>query len=141
MGEEEKQTSQAPPPPPPSSPEGGGEKSSMGMDPKLAGLLSYLIMPITGIIFVSMEKENRFIRFHAVQSIIFGIAAVVIQIALVILGAILGAITAGLGCLVSIGSPIVGLVIFIFWILAMIKAYQGEMYKLPIIGDMAEKYV
>lgn len=138
MGEEEKQASQAPPPSPPES---GGEKSSMGMDPKLAGLLSYLIMPITGIIFVSMEKENKFIRFHAVQSIIFGIAAIVVEIGLMILGGILGAITAGLGCLVSIGSPLVGLVIFIFWIIAMIKAYQGEMYKLPIIGDMAEKYV
>lgn len=110
-----------------------------GLAPNVASLLCYVCTFITGIVFLVIEKENRDVRFHAWQAIIFGVATVVVQIALSILGAILGTIASFLGAIFQILSPIVWLAFFIFWIIAMIKAYQGERYKLPLIGEMAEK--
>lgn len=115
----------------------GGQSS--GLSPNVASLLCYVCTFITGIVFLVIEKENKDVRFHAWQAIIFGAAAVVVQIAFSILGAILGAIASFLGAIFAVLSPIVWLAFFIFWIIAMIKAYQGERYKLPLLGDMAEK--
>ena len=99
-------------------------KTSMGIDQNLAGLLCYAGWWITGIVFLIMEKENQFVRFHAVQSIItFG--------AFTILNVILGRIPF-LGWLLWVAATIL-------WIVLMLKAYQGQQYKLPIIGDIAEK--
>jgi len=103
-------------------------KTSIGMQANIAALLSYLLGFITGIIFYIVEKENKFVRFHAMQSIVtFGFAFV----AMVILGfiPILGWV---LGTLLWISS-------IILWIILMMKAYQGEYFKLPIAGDIAEK--
>jgi uncharacterized membrane protein len=104
------------------------EVSSTGLDPNLAGLLCYLLAFVTGIVFLIIEKENRFVRFHAYQSLaVFG--------ALTILSLIAGLIPV-------IGTPIsflVGPVWLILWILLMVKAYQGERYKLPVAGDWAEE--
>lgn len=115
----------------------GGQSS--GLAPNVASLLCYVCTFITGIVFLIIEKENKDVRFHAWQAIIFGAAAVVVQIAFSVLGAILGAIASFLGAIFAVLSPIVWLAFFIFWIIAMIKAYQGERYKLPLLGDMAEK--
>ncbi len=102
--------------------------TSTGMQPNLAALLSYLVGPITGIIFYLVEKENKFVRFHAMQSIIaFGF--------LWVLNAVL-AIIPVIGWAIM---PIVGVVSLILWIFLMVKAYQGEYFKLPIAGDIAEK--
>lgn len=140
---------QNPPPAQPAKSSGIG-----GLDPKVAAALSYIW--IVGLIFYFIEKENRFVRFHAMQSIIFGIANFVIMFALAILAIILtfafgigGAIVGGgIGTLVSM---LVWLVWLIFWLLALAflaglifaayKAYQGQKFKLPIIGNMAEKIV
>ena len=105
-------------------------KCSTGMQANLAALLSYLIGFITGIIFYVIEKDNKFVRFHAMQSIItFG--------ALFVLNAILVFIPI-IGWVLM---PIVGIISLILWIILMIKAYQGENYKLPIVGDIAEKQI
>lgn len=112
---------------------------SSGLAPNIASLLCYVCTFVTGIVFLVIEKENKDVRFHAWQAIVFGAAALVVQIALSILGAILGTIAGFLGAIFAILSPIVWLVFFIFWIIAMIKAYQGERYKLPVLGDIAEK--
>ena len=102
--------------------------TSTGMQPNLAALLSYLVGPITGIIFYLIEKENKFVRFHAMQSIVvFGF--------LWVLNAVL-AIIPVIGWAIM---PIVAVVSLILWIVLMIKAYQGEYFKLPIAGDIAEK--
>ncbi len=104
-------------------------KCSSGMQPNLAALLSYLLGFITGILFYFfLEKENKFVRFHAMQSIVVSAAFFVAQIILGMIP-ILGW---ALSFLVAIGG-------FILWILLMIKAYQGEYYKLPYAGDIAEK--
>ncbi|MEN8614265.1 DUF4870 domain-containing protein [Dehalogenimonas sp. THU2] len=98
-----------------------------GLSPNVAGLLSYAGGWVSGLIFLALEKENRFVRFHAAQSIIvFGI---------------LNIISMSLGWIPGAGGVISGLVLafsLVFWIVLMVKAYQGVTYKLPMIGDIAE---
>lgn len=132
----------------------GSPSTGSGLDPKLAAALSYIW--IVGLIFFFIEKENKYIRFHALQSILFGIANSVIMVVLMIVGMILSAIS--LGASVTIGGVIgflVSLLVWLVWLLfalvglglflglifAAIKAYQGEKFKLPIIGNMAENIV
>ncbi|MGH7198005.1 MAG: DUF4870 domain-containing protein [Candidatus Omnitrophota bacterium] len=103
-------------------------KTSSGIQANVAALLSYLLGFITGIIFYLIEKENKFVRFHAMQSIItFG--------ALFVAGVVIGFLPViGLALL-----PVLWVLEVVLWIILMIKAYQGELFKLPVIGDMAEK--
>lgn len=106
-----------------------GEKTSTGMEPNVAGLLCYVLGWITGLIFYLIEKENKFVRFHAMQSIVvFG--------ALTIVSLILSVIPL-IGWIISSLLWILGLVL---WIVLMVKAYQNQWYKLPIAGDFAEKH-
>lgn len=104
-------------------------KTSTGIQANVAGLLSYLLGFISGIVFLVIEKENKFVRFHAMQSTITSGALFVLQMVL-----------AYIPFLVML-SPIVGLLGIALWIILMIKAYQGEMFKLPVIGDIAEKKI
>ena len=106
------------------------QKTSMGMEQNIAGLLCYLVGWITGLVFFLMEKENRFVRFHAMQSIVvFG--------ALTVVSIILGAIP----LIGALFSWLVGVLALILWIVLMVKAYQNEMYKLPWAGNFAEKHI
>jgi len=103
-------------------------KTSTGLDENVAGLLCYVLAWISGLVFFLIEKENKFVRFHALQSIIvFG--------ALFLAGFILGWIPI-IGGLINWLIRVLALVL---WMLLMIKAYQGEKYKLPWAGDLAEK--
>lgn len=129
-------------------------QSGSGLEPNIAAALSYIW--IVGVIFYLLEKENRFIRFHAMQSILFGIANSLLMIVLVIVGMILTFISIGTSAAIggAIGT-LVGLLVWLiwmlFWLIAMalfvglifaaVKAYQGQMFKLPVIGNMAEKIV
>ncbi len=117
-------------------------KTSTGMDPKVAGLLCYLFGWISGLIFFLIEKEDKDIRFHAMQSILLSVALFAIWIGLAIIFGIIGFIP-GIGILLLVISPLIYLVVWIgsivIWIMLMVKAYQGEKWKLPIIGDIAEK--
>jgi uncharacterized membrane protein len=104
------------------------ERSSMGMRARSAGWLSYLGAWVTGLIFLLLERENRFVRFHAMQSLIF-------------FGPItlMTTVLSRIPLLVSITGTL-WVVSFIVWIVLMVKAARGEYYKLPIIGDYAEKW-
>ena len=103
-------------------------KTSTGMQVNVAALLSYVLGWVTGLIFYLIEKDNKFVRFHAMQSIVtFGGLNVLIMVLIFI--PVLGWIV----------MPIVSILQFILWILLMVKAYQGETFKLPIAGDIAEK--
>jgi uncharacterized membrane protein len=105
-------------------------KTSTGLEENVAGLLCYLLGFITGILFFVLEKENTFVRFHAMQSIItFG--------TIFVLSFILGFIPI-IGWILALLLPFVALIL---WIILMVKAYQGARYKLPIVGDIAEKQV
>jgi uncharacterized membrane protein len=104
-------------------------KTSTGLDSNVAAALAYGLGWITGLVFIVAEPNDRFVRFHALQSIIvFGT---------------LSAIT-----LLLQAVPILGMLIAVFlvvplsavlWLLLMYKAYQGEKFKLPIAGDMADQ--
>lgn len=115
----------------------GGQTS--GLSPNVASMLCYLCTLITGIIFLVIEKENKDVRFNAWQAIAFGVASFVIHLALMILQVIMSAIAGPAGAMIAILVPVVWLVFFVFWIVCLIKAYQGQRYKLPILGDIAEK--
>ena len=106
-------------------------KTSMGMEQNLEGLLCYVLGWVTGIIFFIMEKDNKFIRFHAMQSIIVFGAIFVVDIILSILRVFIP--------FIWILTLLLGIITFILWIVLMMKAYQGQMYKLPVAGDIADK--
>ncbi|MCL5265325.1 MAG: DUF4870 domain-containing protein [Chloroflexi bacterium] len=120
-----------------------GQKTTSGMAPNVGGALSYVLGIITGILFYVLEKEDGFIRFHAMQSILFNVAWTVLWIVLTIVMTILGFVPF-LGIVVAILGFVVWLVVFlggfVLWLFLIIKAYQGEKFKLPYIGDMAENY-
>jgi len=104
------------------------DKSSTGLDANVAGLLCYVLGWISGLVFILIEKDSKFVRFHAIQSIIvFG----TITIVSIVLGWIpfIGTVLSGL----------LGLLALVLWIILMIKAYQKSMFKLPWAGDLAEK--
>jgi uncharacterized membrane protein len=103
-------------------------KSSLGMDANVAALLSYLLGFITGIIFYVLEKENKFVRFHAMQSIIVSGFFFVVGIA--------AHIVPFVGQFISVVANLASLVL---WVILMVKAYQGEKFKLPVAGDIAEQ--
>jgi uncharacterized membrane protein len=111
-------------------------KTSTGLEPNIAGLLCYVLGWVTGIIFLLLEQRNRFVRFHAIQSIAtFGVLTAA-SIALNIL-----AIIPFLGVIFDIINLLIGILGFILWIVLMVKAYQGKMFKLPWAGDLAKKHV
>jgi uncharacterized membrane protein len=115
-------------PPPPTS-------STGGMSDNVAGMLAYVTI-IPAIIFLVMEPYNksRFIRFHAFQCLFFAVAWTVLWIALSIVAHI-----PFLGWLTILLWPLVGLAGLIIWVILLLKANQGQMFKLPVVGDMAEK--
>jgi len=100
-----------------------------GVADNVAGMLAYITF-IPAIIFLLMEPYNkrRFVRFHAFQCIFLSVALFAIHLVLTIIPFIGGVIS----LLVSVGA-------LILWIILLIKAYQGQMFKLPVIGDLAEK--
>jgi len=106
------------------------EKSSTGLDANVAGLLCYVLGWVSGLVFILIERESKFVRFHALQSIyVFGI--------LNIAGIILSWIPFAGWFL----SSVIWILWVVLWIVLMIKAYQGTRYKLPWSGDLAEKRV
>lgn len=101
------------------------KKGSMGLDDQMGGMLSYLF--ITGLIFIFIEKDSQYIRFHSFQAVFLGLA-------LIILNTVLGFIPI-LGWMISLLLSPLTLVLTIFM---MYKTYQGQTIKLPIAGDLAE---
>jgi uncharacterized membrane protein len=111
-----------------------------GLTPNVAGALAYLVGAITGILFLVIDpfKTDRFVRFHAFQSIFFNLAWIAFWIVWSILGLMLSAVSHGLffiiqlpiNLLISIGG-------FCLWIYLMYTAYQGKTFQLPVIGALA----
>ncbi|HEX8476100.1 MAG TPA: DUF4870 domain-containing protein [Pyrinomonadaceae bacterium] len=125
------------------SPSGGGanEKSSTGLDANVAALLCYLLTWITGLIFYLIEKDSRYVRYHAMQAILLGAAFFVLGIAINIFLGIVAAISGLLATLLGLLWMVVCIGFIILWVLCLVKAYQGQTFKLPIIGDMAANIV
>jgi uncharacterized membrane protein len=123
-------------------------KSSTGLDENVASLLAYLFNWVSGLIFFLIEKNSRMVRFHAMQSILLFGAIIVIGtvfwIVFFILGLIVGQISGLLATLFGLLSVLFSLVFVVLilgaWIFCMVKAYQGQYFKLPVIGNFAEKF-
>ena len=109
--------------------------SAGGLTDNVAGMLAYVTI-IPAIIFLVLEpyNKNRFVRFHSFQSIFFCVALIILQIGLSIMTTVpfMALITIPLHLVIGIGA-------FVLWIILLLKANQGQMYKLPLIGDMSEK--
>lgn len=104
------------------------KKTVLGVTENLEALLCYALGWLSGLIFLFLEKDNAYVRFHALQALAtFGVlhAASFVILILPILGIFL--------------SFVIGIVSFVLWIVLMMKAYKGERYKLPVIGDFVEK--
>ena len=120
----------------------GSSETSTGLSPNLAGLLCYVAGWITGIVFVVIEKKRKFVKFHAWQSIMtFGILTVV-QIIISIIASIVWTpfgVVSGLWLFLGVLGIIVWVLTVGLWIALMILAYSGKMWKLPWVGNWAEK--
>jgi uncharacterized membrane protein len=108
-----------------------GETSSTRLDANLAAALAYLCGFVTGLILLAVEKESRFVRFHAMQSTVLFLGVLVLSIAV--------------NSILLLGALLYAFVLFpavvILWLVLMFKAYNGERFKLPIVGDFAEKQI
>jgi len=103
-------------------------ESSTGLSANVAGLLCYVLGWITGIIFIVLEKKSTFVRFHAWQSIMtFG----VLTVAQLVLGWI-----PFVGWILNI---LIGILMFVLWLILIIQAGTGKMWKVPGAGDWAER--
>jgi uncharacterized membrane protein len=103
------------------------QKTNSGLDQNLAGALTYLLGPVTGVIFLLTEKENTFVRFHAMQSVITFGALFVVYLVLMVT--------------IFLAPLILPLALFelVLWVLLMFKAFSGERFKLPWVGEFAEQ--
>ena len=121
-----------------------GGKTALGLDLNVGGLLTYLpvcgISLIYSIIVLITDKQNKIVRFHAVQSLLLIAMLVVLWIAVMIISIVLAFISSTLSALFSLVVWVVLLGFLGLAIYMCIKAYGLEMTKLPIIGDMADKW-
>lgn len=104
-------------------------KTVLGVDENIEALLCYVLGWLTGIVFLLLEKENLFVRFHAMQSLVVFLALFVLSIVI------------GLIPVIGLLTPLIFLLSLVLWILLMIKAFQGERYKLPWAGEFAENQI
>lgn len=103
-------------------------QSGTGLGKNTAAALSYVLGPITGIIFLILEKD-KFVRFHAMQSIVFSVIAFILNMIL------------GFTIILALVLPILWVVEFILWLVLIYKAWQGEQWEVPFIGKFARQMV
>ena len=107
----------------------------------IAGALAYLSF-IPAVIFLVLDpyKKNRFVRFHSVQCLLLWGATIALAIALKLASVVLFIIPVLGPLLVLLVSMVVALALVVIWLVLVIKAFQGEMFKLPMLGELAEQY-
>lgn len=130
----------APPPPPAAANYTTTSAAAAPLAENVAGMLAYFTI-IPAIIFLLIEpyNRNRFVRFHSFQCLFVAVALVVVDIALVIISTIFHLVPVVGWFVAALMWPLYSLAILALWLLLVIKAYQHEIYKLPIVGDMAER--
>lgn len=116
------------------------EPTSTGLAPNLAGALAYVLGPLTGILFLVLEKDNRFVRFHAMQSVVVGGGLIIASIGLSIVSSVLAFIPV-LGWIIALAAGL-GLAVLslLLWILLMVRAFQGREWEAPLVGGVARRY-
>ena len=114
------------------------KKTITGLPENTEAALTYLFGWVSGLVFLLLEKENKKIKFHAMQSLItFG----GIHILMIILSAILFPLFFVLGGIISILIPISGLLAFVLWLILIVKTYQGEQFEVPFVGEFVKKQI
>ena len=124
-----------------------GGKTALGLDANVGALICYLgnlicaLGLIYSIVVLVTDKTNKLTRFHAFQSILLTVTGIVIAIVFSVIFGVAAAansgILSGLGGLLYV---VVALAVFIGMVIAAVKAFQGQIFKLPIIGDLADKW-
>ena len=122
------------------------EKATFGLDENVASAACYVLGWLTGIIFLLVEKDNKTVRFHAMQSVLTFLPLMII---IWIIGAILTALffTAmgvggfGIWGIISLIMTLIWIVMLLLWLFLMWKAYSGEKFLVPIVGPIAEAQV
>jgi uncharacterized membrane protein len=122
-----------------------GGQTNLGLAPNVAGLLCYVpccVGLVFSVVAAIVEKQSRFVRFHAFQSLLVHAAAIVLWIAIV--GVQLGLSVVGLGAvalLIQLVSWVLGVGVLALVVILMIKANAGEEFELPVVGPMARQWV
>jgi len=122
------------------------QKSALGLDGNVTALIGYIV-GIVALILIFIEKDNKFVRFHAIQSMLWVVAYIACVIGMVVLGIVVALVGAASSTL----ATILGLVLMLLWLVvvfgflgglvfAAIKAYGGTEFKLPIVGNLAQKW-
>jgi uncharacterized membrane protein len=120
------------------------ERSSTGLDANIAAALSYFLGLLSGAVFFGIETESRFVKFHAMQSMLLSVAAIVLWIVYLVVITVftripfLGIVVGILGLL---GWAVLMLGFLGVWLFCMFRAFQGDRFKLPYLGEVAEKQV
>jgi uncharacterized membrane protein len=115
--------------------------SATGLEPNVAALLAYLFLGLGGLIFFLIEKENKFVRFAAMQSILLAVVYVVFGWLLSFLLTILTVVTGGIGAVFGLLIPVLWIGFLVVWVMLMVKAYQNKEWELPVIGKIARNAV
>ncbi len=102
------------------------EKSSTGLNKNTAGALAYVMGPITGVIFLILERDS-YVRFHAMQSIVVFIGLFILQWILSFTIILLPLV------------PLIGILLFVLWLVMIYKAWQGEKWEVPVLGKFARQ--
>jgi uncharacterized membrane protein len=123
----------------------GGAKTNLGLEPNVAGLLCYVpccVGLVFSVVAAIVEKQSRFVRFHAFQSLLVHAVAIVLGIGLNVAQVVLGVAGLGaVGLLLSLVGMVVGVAFLGLTIFLMIKANSNEEFELPVVGPMARQWV
>jgi uncharacterized membrane protein len=123
----------------------GGANTNLGLEPNIAGLLCYVpccIGLVFSVVAAIVEKQSKFVRFHAFQSLLLHAVFIVLWIAIMVVQVGLGFVGLGaVSLLIQLVSWVVGIALLCLAIFMMIKANGGEQFELPVIGPMARQWV
>lgn len=101
-------------------------KTVTGLNKETSGALAYVLGPITGILFLIIEKDP-FVRFHAMQSIVVFVGIIALQAIL------------GITIILALFIPLIGIIGFVLWLMCIYKAWQGEEWEVPFLGKFARQ--
>lgn len=118
-----------------SSPSG----ASCGLNPKLAATLAYVCAPFGGILFLLIEKNDKTVKLHAWHSIVFGCAAIGLSVVERLITSILMKVSLAMVAVFGLINLVIGLGLFVLWILLMVKAYQGSIFEIPYLTKIARE--
>ena len=133
--------SQPPPSPPTPGPETSATSTSTGLPSNVAAAVACIPL-IGGIIFYILEKQDNFVRFYAMQSMIFGMGWILVQIGCAIISGLFWALPGVnwfLGNLWGLAWWLVNLALFVLFVITTVKAFSGVRWDIPYIGPMARK--